>query len=123
MYGLAVLAIEMSILLQYLHIFSVRSKRGFMFWSVWTLIALNFLFYLALTIGEIFICNPREKFWNVLLTSGTCLDTYLGNTISVGVNVAFDFIMLLLPQRDIWKLQVSFKRRLQISLVFLTGLL
>lgn len=87
------------------------------------MIGTNFMFYTAVTFGEIFLCSPREKYWNVLITYGRCGNAYTANTGSGAINAFSDIILLLLPQGVIWKLQMPLKRKIAVSLVFLTGLL
>ena len=94
-----------------------------MYWGTYLVIWLNFCFYIADIFSEIFLCNPREKYWNVLITTGHCYDANAVNTASGAFNTFSDFLTLLLPQRVIWKLQMPLKRKLGVSAIFLTGLL
>ena len=123
MYGITVFFIKLSILLQYKRIFTPTQKKNLMYWGVYTVVWLNFAFYLAITIAEIFLCNPREKYWNVLITTGHCYDRNAANIAAGSVNSFSDFVILLLPQKVIWKLQMPLKRKLAVSGIFLTGLL
>ena len=67
-------------------------------------------------------CNPREKIWNPLLP-GTCVDNNTNVVVGAGINLAFDFIMFLLPIHAILRLKIAIKRKLGIATVFATGLL
>lgn len=81
------------------------------------------IFHLITTFITIFPCNPREKFWNVLITDGHCLNMDVVNIAASVINSVSDFVILLLPQGVIWKLQMPFRRKLGISAIFLIGLL
>ncbi|KAL8792454.1 MAG: hypothetical protein Q9195_004910 [Heterodermia aff. obscurata] len=114
--------IKLSILLQYLKIFPPVQKRDLMYWGTHLLIWLNLGFYIADIFAELFLCSPREKYWNVLVTTGHCYSATTVNIASGIFNTISDFLTLLLPQRVIWKLQMPQKRKLGISAIFLTGL-
>lgn len=104
MYGITVFIIKLSILLQYMKIFAPASNRNMMYWGIHAVIWPNFVFYFAITFVEIFLCNPREKYWNVFLTSGRCFNANASNIVSASVNCFSDFVILLLPQGAIWTL-------------------
>lgn len=87
------------------------------------MIGVNLGFYVAITLVEILSCSPREKYWNVLMTTGHCLDVNDANISAGAVNSFSDFVILLLPLSVIWRLQMPLKRKIGVSAVFLTGLL
>ena len=93
-----------------------------MFVTAQVVIAIIFMFYLVDTAFNIFMCRPREKYWNRLQT-GSCY-SYDASMLGTGFfNVFSDFALLMLPVRSIWKLQVPMKKRLGILAVFATGML
>lgn len=122
-YGATVFIIKLSILLQYLRIFVPTRRSDFMFWGCHVVIWINFLFYVAITFTGIFLCHPREKYWNVLISTGHCANPYIANIVVAAMNSFSDFVILLLPQGVIWKLQMPLKRKIGVSAIFLTGLL
>lgn len=115
--------IKLSILLQYMKIFVPAGTRNLMYWGIQIVIWLNLAFYSIGTLVEIFACTPREKFWDVTITTGHCIDRNAINVASSAVNSCSDFITLLLPQKAIWDLQMPLRRKLAISSVFLTRFL
>ncbi|CAG8962026.1 hypothetical protein HYFRA_00014135 [Hymenoscyphus fraxineus] len=122
MYGFVVLAMKTSILIQYIKIFSMNKRKSF-YWTCHALIWLNVVFYLTLSFLEIFACSPREKIWTPWLPGGKCLRVREVNVSAAAVNVVSDFVMVLLPQRHVWKLKISTRSRLGISLAFATAIL
>lgn len=123
-YGITVFVIKLSILLQYLKIFVPSRQRNLtMFWAVNIIIGLNFIFYMAITFIEIFLCSPREKAWNVFIKTGHCLDANTANVSAAAVNCFSDFVILLLPQGVIWTLQMPLKKKIGVSVIFLMGFL
>ncbi|PQE31109.1 integral membrane PTH11 protein [Rutstroemia sp. NJR-2017a WRK4] len=122
-YCVGIFMIKLLILLQYLRIFTPRPVKNFMFWTCHTLIWANLLCYLIIIFLEIFPCKPIAKAWNPLIANGHCINVSLLNLTSTGVNTASDFLVLFLSQTVIWKLKMSLKRRLGVSLVCSAGLL
>ncbi|KAF7925760.1 uncharacterized protein EAE98_006985 [Botrytis deweyae] len=121
-FGLAIMSIKISILLQYIRLFTAGT-RDLMFWSCHALMWITIVFYTILLFMTIFICTPIPKFWNVLDTTGHCLDVNYLFLATGTANTITDFLIILLPQPIIWKLQMSFKEHVGVSAVFSTGLL
>lgn len=65
------------------------------------LIWINLVFYLISTVLEIFSCRPREKAWNPLMTSGSCINVLILNVTASSINAASDLVLLILPQLTI----------------------
>lgn len=115
--------LKIAIMLEWLHIFVPRrTLNKTFFWVSCTMITLNIMYYAAAIVSVQFYCIPREKIWDRWLP-GQCLDRKSLDTSTGCFNVLFDIILLLMPQRVIWKLQLSTKRKLGISFVFSMGLL
>jgi len=122
MYGIITFLVKFSILLQYLHIFSPRGNRNFMWWGCWGVSAILFLFYLTVTFIEIFLCNPREKFWTPWLTTGRCINANDLNISAGVINALADLIIIILPQGSIWRLNMSQEKKMKISFIFFIAL-
>lgn len=118
-YGFVILPIKIAILLQYLRIFSIGRDK--LFWVYHTLIWLHILFYLICAFLEIFSCNPVEKYWKPWIKEGRCLDVKAINIVAASFNSVSDISILIMPQKLIWNLQMSLKKKIGISMVFLTG--
>lgn len=123
MYGIVIAFVKLSLLLQYLKIFMPIRNSNFMVLVTYFVIWSTSIFYLVTTFFEIFACNPREMFWNRLITNGRCFNISAVNISSAVINCISDFVILLLPQGVIWRLQMPFRRKLGISAIFLTGFL
>ena len=81
------------------------------------------MFYLVDTFFLIFLCTPREKIWNPLMTSGHCFEGDASYKASGVFNVLSDFAILILPMPILWNLQMSLKKKLLTTGVFATGFL
>ena len=84
------------------------------------LMLINSAFYLCYIIVPAAACRPREKIWTPQLP-GTCLDInklYLASAI---FNCISDIAMLGVPIYLIWRLQMSIRRKIGISVIFCSG--
>lgn len=123
MYGIVIAFVKLSLLLQYLKIFVPIRNYSFMVLVTYFVIWSNLIFYIISTFFEIFACKPREMYWNPLITNGHCFNISAINISSATINCISDFVILLLPQGVIWRLQMPLRRKLGISAIFLTGFL
>ncbi|RAQ76213.1 hypothetical protein COH20_001520 [Aspergillus flavus] len=121
MYSIIICFIKISILWQFLEIFSL--KRDYFFWTCHCLICSNILYYAVFTFTIIFACNPISKYWDVLRTEGKCLNTELQMFVAGIINTISDLTILILPHLKVWKLQMSPRKKHAISMVFLFGLI
>ena len=83
----------------------------------------NIAFYSTTTFLEIFGCTPREKAWNPLLPGGHCINKHALVVASSAINLPSDIVIFFLPQRAIWGLHLSKRKRLGMSAVFAIALL
>lgn len=120
-YCLAISTIKLAILLSFLRIFS-PGKNHPTFWIYHGLMWLNFLFYVIVIFLFIFPCQPIKKLWKPWI-DGRCLKILDMTIAMAGFSSALDFSLLIVPQKVIWNLQMSFKRKIGVSTIFLVGLL
>ena len=93
-----------------------------LFIAIQLLIWISFLFYSIDTFFEIFLCNPRQKIWNLLITDGHCFDQTAAYMATGIFNVVSDFAILVLPIWPVWKLQMPRRKKIMISAIFATGI-
>ena len=123
MYGICIFFVKLSILLQYLQMFVPRKTRNALYWTSHTLILTNFVFYLIYSFIALFGCKPIAKAWDPLITNGHCINTLATDVAGGAINSLSDLVILVLPQVSIWRLQMALRRKIQISALFLIGLL
>lgn len=115
-YLVSVALLKLSLLALYFRIFPTREFKL----ATYILSGLIILWCIALNCVAIFQCNPVKKSW--LPTSpGTCIDlkaAFIGNAIP---NIITDVVILLLPVRQIWKLQMRPAQRISLIAMFLLG--
>ena len=69
---------------------------------------------------SIFSCNPVRGFWDFTVPS-TCINTrnfYMGSSVPV---IAMDVVILSLPVKNVWDLQLSMRQKFVVSGLFLLG--
>ena len=123
LYCIAMCLTKVSILLQYLHFFVPVKKTDFVWWSAYGLIGINVVFYFIWIFANSFACSPVQKYWTPWMLEGTCMDFTTLFIVPTVVNSFTDFVILILPQIVIWRLQLSAKRKLGVATVFFTGFL
>ncbi|KAK0656953.1 hypothetical protein B0T16DRAFT_452461 [Cercophora newfieldiana] len=118
-YFTCVLFIKASVLAMYLRIFPTR----FIKIGVYVLGTYVVLLWVASIFVVIFQCTPVQKAYNPYIKEGWCLSIvswFLGAAIP---NIISEILILILPTREIWKLQVPRPQKLAICGVFAVGLL
>lgn len=118
-YGPTILFTKLSILLLYRRIFSPRR------WSPFNIALRSFetvliLFYTALTIVKIWECSPRARIWDKSV-KGKCVDIPNLLNTSGFFNTISDLLILLVPIRSVWKLNIKSKKKLGVIAVFSVG--
>jgi hypothetical protein len=123
-YMVTILPIKIAILLEWVRIFAPKGSHNMVFWTSHILIWANVCFYLAIIIALNSACSPYEYNWDKLI-SGICdrVDTTKTNLSASVFNLISDLMILLIPQRTIWKLQMAKRRKYGVSVIFAVGLL
>lgn len=114
--------VKAAIVLEWTHIFIPRSKRNVFFWICYTMLLANGCLYAATIIATNLSCQPRERIWRRWLP-GTCFNIDAFNVSITAFHMAFDILLLLLPHRIIWKLSMSIRQKIGVSVVFSVGVL
>ncbi|RYP19807.1 hypothetical protein DL765_003153 [Monosporascus sp. GIB2] len=125
LYIVGVVALKVSILLEWKNIFVPPGTRNIVFWATHFMIWSCVVFYLSTIIAFNVACTPYEAHWNKLIR-GSC-DRVKPGFIDMSTGAIFNFVtdavILLLPQRAIWKLKMSTKKKIGVSVVFSVGIL
>ncbi|KAL7629085.1 hypothetical protein AAE478_000603 [Parahypoxylon ruwenzoriense] len=111
-----------AILLEWIRIFRPAHTRNPFFWISWAMITVNIMFYTICIILAQFYCTPVEKNWHRWVP-GTCSDRRAIDVVPAIFNFVFDIIILVLPQRVIWSLQMRTCQKIGVSFVFSVGIL
>ncbi|KAI1354864.1 hypothetical protein F5Y01DRAFT_311241 [Xylaria sp. FL0043] len=117
LYCFTLLLAKAAILLEWTHVFVVRSHRSRFYWTCYAMITANTALYLATIITTNLVCTPRERIWRRYLP-GTCVNINAFNIFIAVFHLIFDILMLVLPQTIIWKLKLATKHKVGVSVAF-----
>ncbi|RSM00803.1 hypothetical protein CEP52_008889 [Fusarium oligoseptatum] len=67
-------------------------------------------------------CTPHEAIWDFRV-EGKCFNLFHLQVSSATIHLICDITIMLLPQRVIWKLNMGWKKKLGVSVIFSLGLL
>ncbi|MCJ1423886.1 hypothetical protein MMC29_001771 [Sticta canariensis] len=120
-YGLTIMCTKLTILLFYRRVFLPQR------WSVFDvatrlLMLIICLFYITTSGIKLFECTPRSRIWDKSI-GGRCIDiSRLLNTSGL-FNTITDVLILLVPLKSVWKLNMSMGRKVACVLLFTVGLI
>ncbi|KAI4258305.1 MAG: hypothetical protein L6R42_005165 [Xanthoria sp. 1 TBL-2021] len=118
-YGLVMLIVKTAILLFYRRIF--LTQKGELFdWVLRVFMAIIIIFYGTTTLIKIWLCAPREKIWDHSVP-GHCLSISSLFNASGLFNWLTDILILLIPVKTLWRLQMSARKKAGIAAVFTLG--
>ena len=89
------------------------------------LIAICCLHGIIFTFLFIFQCSPISYTWTQWdgTGKGSCLDFDVGAVIHAVSNILLDFLIFALPMSQLWKLNLSRKKKFQVLVMFGVGFL
>ena len=116
-YLISLLGYKLSILVLYLRLFAVNRIFRYLTWLVMFFVS-GYLFSNFWT--QIFGCVPRSKYWSPD-TPGRCINYTAAGVAYGSMNIASDFIIFILPLPMIWRLKLSSKEKIGVSLIFMSG--
>lgn len=113
--------VKASICFLYIRIFQNTTFRR----VVWATQAFNGLLVLAFVSADFGQCRPLSHFWYSWDGDhdGVCFNINAYSKAHSAINIALDFWMLILPATQIWKLNMSTKRKCEAMAIFAVGLL
>ena len=118
-YAPTILAAKLAILYIYRRVFVPR-RWGIFDWTLRIFMAILILFYLATFLVKIWECNPRERIWDRSIP-GKCVNvSSLLNTSGL-FNTLTDIIILLIPVKSVWNLNMTTKRKVGVVAAFTVG--
>lgn len=116
------LLIKSAILLEWLRIFSPKGKHDVFFWGCHAVLWTNALWFIVSIIIVNTAITPRAAIWDVTIPNPQKhVNTRASNLVSAVLNLVFDLVILVLPQKIIWKLRMHKSRKVGISVIFAVG--
>ncbi|KAI1822462.1 hypothetical protein F4861DRAFT_550730 [Xylaria intraflava] len=121
--AVTLMILKASIILEWIRIFVPPGTRNSFFWVAIVLLVIHTLFHVTWVVVENLSCTPYQKIWDVTISGGSCIVRKGLHIPAAAINLAADTIILILPQKTIWSLQMSKKNKIGLSLVFTIGFL
>ncbi|GKT43042.1 satratoxin biosynthesis SC1 cluster protein 4 [Colletotrichum spaethianum] len=120
MYFGQVTLLKMSLLFFYMRIFSHNSSVKKLIWGT---IAFNAVFGVTFIFVAVFQCTPISFYWTKwdLEHQGTCLDINAIAWAHAGISIVLDFWMLALPLSQIKSLNLHWKKKIGVAMMFFVG--
>lgn len=117
-------SVKIAILLELIAIFVPRGTRNFFccmsYITVGVILVWNILYLVLINVN----CSPYEGNWNTHATGRNChFNIAQVGIVSAVANFVFDIVPLCLPQKVIWGLRISWRKKLGASVIFLIGIL
>ncbi|KAI0517801.1 hypothetical protein F5B22DRAFT_645504 [Xylaria bambusicola] len=120
--AVTLMVLKGAILLEWMRIFVPPGTRNYFFWISTILLGVQTAFYVAWIIAENLSCIPHRRIWDITICESKCVDIKLLFIPVAGLNLVADIIILFLPQKAIWALQMSLSKKIGVALVFAIGL-
>lgn len=109
---------KLSILVFYLRFVVESAKlRGI----IYATMVITILYSIIASFVWVYACQPLEKYWDLTITDGSCIN-FLKVTIFSGVmNTVTDAIILLLPIMILWGLSMPKRQKIGVIMIMMTG--
>ncbi|KAI8964848.1 hypothetical protein F5Y11DRAFT_345047 [Daldinia sp. FL1419] len=124
-YSFLMPCIKSAILIQWCRIFVPRGNRlaNYFWWGAFFVISIQ----VAAAFSKIILlnlrCTPHSAIWDISIADRKCFSLYKIQASSATIQLVCDITILLLPQRIIWGLQMTWQRRLGVLTIFGMGLI
>ncbi|KAF6240495.1 hypothetical protein HO173_001163 [Letharia columbiana] len=116
-YLITLLGYKFSILLLYLRIFGVDKNFRY---STWVVMFFVFGYLFSNTLTQVFGCTPIDKNWKPK-TPGHCILMTKADFAYGSMNLISDLFIFVLPLPMVWRLQLSWKGKLGVTLILMGG--
>jgi hypothetical protein len=107
---------KVSVILLYMRIFISKNFRRLCFGAL----AIVGSSGIATVFATIFQCVPIERSWNKTIP-GTCIDSSMFWLANAVLNISTDVVVLALPIREVFKLQLKLQEKIMLCCVFSLG--
>ncbi|CAI6331747.1 unnamed protein product [Periconia digitata] len=119
LYFLEVALLKLTLIMFYIRVFPIKSAQ----WVLWGTTIFTVGWGIAFVITAIFQCQPISYFWKRWdgLHEGKCLDINAITASHASISIALDFWILAIPLWQLYGLQMSWKRKVSVALMFCVG--
>lgn len=110
---------KVSVLIFYLRIFP---SKNFHF-AVWSIVFIAVGYNIASVLANVFACTPIAKSWDLLITSGGCMNRSVFYFANAALGIFTDFATVLVPIPWLAKLQMPLRQKVAIGVILAMGCL
>jgi hypothetical protein len=115
--GISIMLTKLSILMLFLRFV----PRGYLRIVIYIIMAIVAVYSLVTSFVWVYACQPLEKFWDLTVTGGSCIN-WLKITVFNGVmNTTTDAAVLLLPFLLLRNVQLPKRQKIGVMIVLMTG--
>ena len=112
------LSIKLSVLDLYNQIFVVgKLHKAFML-----MMGVVIAHFLICFFTTLFTCSPMPKNWDPNVP-GQCMDSRMRMIVTAAINLIIDIVIAALPMKGVLHLQIDFRKKLALCLIFGIGIL
>ncbi|KAI0442915.1 hypothetical protein F4803DRAFT_517274 [Xylaria telfairii] len=122
LYSVSLPLLKASILLEWTRLFVPQGTRNVFWWLCIILAGIQLSFLVASVFALSFSCTPYQRIWDFTIV-GKCIKKSELEITSATIHFASDIVILILPQKVIWSLHMSLKKKLGVSVIFSLGVL
>ncbi|KAI1105775.1 hypothetical protein F4804DRAFT_331024 [Jackrogersella minutella] len=121
-YSITLPLLKIAILTEWTRMLVPTGTRNAFMYFCYGVIASQVMAMIAIVFALCFVCTPYQKIWDLTLP-GHCINKLHVDIGAATVHLTTDLIILCLPQKVIWGLQMSFRKKLGVSVFFSLGIL
>jgi hypothetical protein len=81
------------------------------------------LWAIAVILGGFLLCQPFAYTWDQTIPGGHCGNQVLSYQITGALNLVTDLMVLAMPMRHLWKLEMRLSQKVPLLCAFAVGLL
>ncbi|KAG8168528.1 hypothetical protein KVR01_001277 [Diaporthe batatas] len=118
-YFLNLAALKLTLLLFYLRIFTTPTMKRLL----WATVVFDVVYGIVFTLVALVQCRPLSYFWLQWDREhqGTCININAVGWANAGISIAMDFWMLALPLSQLKGLQLHWRKKVGVALMFFVG--
>ncbi|KAI0179003.1 hypothetical protein GGR52DRAFT_569909 [Hypoxylon sp. FL1284] len=120
-YSITLPLLKIAIVTEWTRMLAPRGSRTAFLYVCYAVIFVQACAMVAFVFALCFVCVPYAKIWDITLP-GHCIKKLNIDIAAAAVHLTSDLVILILPQRTIWTLQMSLKKRLGVSIFFSLGI-
>lgn len=117
LYGFSIMLTKLSVLTLFLRFVPPGKLRV----TIYIIMITVVLYILVGSFDWVYTCRPLEKYWDLTITTGSCINWVKIAVFSSAMNALTDFVLLVLPLIILRNLRLPKRQKVGVVLVLMTG--